>query len=156
MKIHKFIKQNWKFFIKYVIVGASGTLIDVGGFTALIRYTSLNRFIAATFSFIAAVINNFTWNKIWTFHDHDKNVTKQFSKFFLVSIGGLALNLFFLWFFALIIALFLGMASQDLPVYANSLAKLGASGAVLTYNFLMNRFWTFRHAVEQQQQEEES
>lgn len=148
MKLQEFFKSNWKYFVKYSIVGAVGTLIDVAGFAALLAFTPLNRFIAATISFIAAVINNFTFNKIWTFHDHSTAVTTQFTKFFIVSVGGLILNLTFLWIWGLVIAYLIKVTSADLPVWANTLAKLGASAVVLIYNFLMNRFWTFKPEAE--------
>lgn len=144
MVILNWAKANWKYFIKYAIVGAVGTAIDIGGFAALLKYTNITRFPAATISFIAAVINNYTFNKIWTFHDHNKAVGKQFVKFLLVSLIGLLLNLFFLWFFGQIIASFLEISSTNLGVGPNSLAKLGASGMVLAYNFLANRYITFK------------
>lgn len=140
----QWVHNNWKYFLKYAVVGATGTLIDIAGFAFLLQFTPLNRFFAATISFTAAVVNNYTWNKRWTFHDRDKHIGGQFLKFFLVSLGGLLLNLFFLWNFGNAIAWFLQTATSDLSVSANSLAKLGASGCVLIYNFLMNRYWTFK------------
>ncbi len=144
MKIKNWITHNWKYFFKYAIVGVGGTAIDIGGFAALLKFTSLSRFPAATISFIAAVVNNFTWNKIWTFHDRKSAIGKQFTIFFFVSIIGLGLNLFFLWFFGQLIANFLQSSPESLTVGLNSLAKLGASGMVLTYNFFANRYITFK------------
>ena len=74
------LKANWKYLVKYTIVGASGTAIDIGGFAALLKFTSLNRFAAASMSFIVAVVNNYSWNKVWTFHDHQKDIAGQFFK----------------------------------------------------------------------------
>ncbi len=144
--IKQFIIGNWKYFLKYSIVGVSGTLIDIAGFAALLKFTSLNRFAAATISFIAAVANNFTWNKLWTFKDHQQNVSSQFAKFLLVSTGGLLLNLAFLWLFTRLIALLIDTDISQLSVLLSTLAKLGASATVLVYNFSMNRFWTFKPA----------
>src|SRR3990172_9266078 len=100
MKLNDFIKKNWRLLIKYSLVGISGTIIDVAGFTFLVSYTGLTRNLAATTSFVAAVINNYTWNRLWTFKSRVKNVSLQFVKFFLVSLGGLLLNLSFLWVFS--------------------------------------------------------
>ena len=147
--IKNFILNNWRLFIKYTLVGATGTALDVGGFTLLIKYTSLGqtlntRLIAATCTFIIAVINNFTWNKIWTFKDKQKNIKKQFTKFLTVSIGGLILNITFLTLFSLFFAYILEVDKNALPVYLSAFAKVCASGIVLTYNFTMNRLWTFK------------
>ena len=78
--IKAWLQRDGKTFLKYALVGVSGTIIDVVGFTALISLTSLNRFIAASLSFVAAVINNYSWNRIWTFQDHVHD-QKQILKF---------------------------------------------------------------------------
>lgn len=144
MKILEFLKGNWWTFIKYVVVGISGTIIDVAGFTGLVHYTNISRNGAATISFIAAVINNFTWNRLWTFKSRVKNIGKQFFEFLLVSIGGLVLNLLFLSLFSYLFVSSLELPDvESLPAWANASAKLGASGVVLIYNFLANRFITF-------------
>ncbi|MCH7840179.1 MAG: GtrA family protein, partial [Planctomycetes bacterium] len=100
MKIRNFIVRNCWTFIKYSIVGAAVTIIDVAGFTGLLRYTDLSRNLSATVSFVAAVINNYTFNRLWTYKSHDSKISKQFTKFLIVSIIGLGLNLFFLWVFS--------------------------------------------------------
>ena len=145
MKIKNFLQKNFKTFLKYSLVGASGTIIDVAGYTWLIHAFGLNLFAAATLSFSTAVVNNYTWNKLWTYHDSEEQVTRQFGKFLVVSLLGLALNLTFLWIFTQMIASALRQADPAaLPAWANVLVKLGASGMVLIYNFLANTFWTFR------------
>jgi putative flippase GtrA len=126
----------------------TGTVIDVGGFTALITLTPINTFVAASLSFIAAVINNYTWNRVWTFQDKVHSIAKQFPKFLTVSVGGLLLNLFFLWLNIFILGqllVWIGTVAdtQSLPAWALTLSKLGASAIVFSYNFLANRFWTF-------------
>lgn len=148
MRIKNFVKGNWKFFIKYSIVGSTGTVLDVGGFGLLIAYTALGgslvtRVIAASISFSAAVINNFTWNRLWTFRDQRSHVKTLFIKFFAVSVGGLILNIILLTGFSILFASLLSIPSDDLPVIFSIAAKLSAAALVLFYNFLMNRYWTF-------------
>lgn len=148
MRLKNFIKGNWKFFIKYSIVGATGTVLDVGGFGMLIAYTALGenlitRGFAASISFTAAVINNFTWNRLWTFRDRRSHIKTLFLKFLIVSIGGLILNVILLTGFSIVFASLLGIPSDNLPVIFSIAAKLSAAALVLFYNFLMNRYWTF-------------
>jgi dolichol-phosphate mannosyltransferase len=126
--------------LKYALVGVSGTFIDIGLFALLLARTVLSPTIAATLSFILAVINNYTWNRLWTYaHVPKKNVHKQFAKFFFVSCGGLVLNILFLHLFSF----GLSHVFFPLPIWGSVLAKIGASGMVLVYNFLLNTFWTF-------------
>lgn len=124
-------------FLRYSVVGVSGTVLDIGLFALLISTTPLGdtlagRVIAASLSFVAAVINNYTWNRLWTFKHSSTNMRKQFATFFLVSCGGWALN-----------TLLFAAASLVLPAVV---AKMSASAAVLVYNYTANRFWTFRSA----------
>lgn len=144
-------KHGWTF-LKYATVGATGTIIDVAGFTLLVEKTGLGatntkRIIAAGVSFIAAVINNYVFNRIWTFKSHDREISNEFLKFFIVSIIGLALNVFFLTVFSNLFVQLLQVSTLEaLPAWANAGSKLGASAVVLIYNFLANRFWTFKEA----------
>ncbi len=146
MQFKALLKKHGWTFIKYALVGASGTIIDVAGFTLLVE-RGVGRNIAAVTSFIAAVVNNYTWNRLWTFHSHNKAVKTQFVKFLLVSIIGLLLNLFFLSVFSGMLASYVQVSVEALPAWANASAKLGASGVVLIYNFLANRFWTFKESL---------
>jgi putative flippase GtrA len=143
--IKKAIKKHSVPFLKYALVGVSGTVIDVGLFTLLIAKTPLGisyagHIIAATISFTLAVLNNYTWNRKWTFRHHKAEDKKRFMKFFLVSCGGWVLNTTFLTVFSSILLLMLGFLTPGV----SALAKICASGVVLIYNFIANRFWTFR------------
>ena len=44
-------------------------------------------------AFCVAVINNFAWNRLWTFDARDGHAGFQAARFFAVSICGLGLNL---------------------------------------------------------------
>ena len=148
MTLSSSLKSNAKQFGKYAVVGIAGTLIDVGGFTLLIAFTPLNRFIAASLSFIAAVINNFTFNRLWTFQD-TRPIAELFPKFLAVSLIGLALNLGCLWFYSALLQWILQIggllpAGAAIPTYVSTLGKIGASGTVFLYNYLANKWWTFQ------------
>ncbi len=144
-RVHALVRRNAKVFLKYALVGVTGTVLDVGLFALLIITTPLGdsisgRIVAATISFILAVVNNYTWNRRWTFADKKSNVRQQFSKFFLVSCGGWFLNVAFLTLFTwVLIEMF---AFGD--VSGSTLAKILASGVVLSYNFVANKIWTFK------------
>lgn len=129
--ISKLLHQ-FKPFLKYSAVGASGTVIDVGLLYLLVEYSHLDVLVATTISFVAAVINNFTWNKLWTFANRDSNIRKQFIKFLLVSLVGLVLNTFFMFVFVRIFVIWY------------IIAKLMTSFIVLSWNFLGNKYWAFR------------
>lgn len=154
-RLKKIQQQHGLVFLKYALVGISGTFIDVGLFTFLIATTFLGstpvlHAVAASTSFVLAVTNNYYWNSRWTFADASRaGSKKQYAKFLLVSTGGWLLNLFFLTIFAsllcqLLIGAGLLAAGAAIPTWGLTLAKIAASIVVLVYNFLANRFWTFK------------
>lgn len=77
---------------KFGIVGIINTLVDIGIFNVLKFIFGFATVTANIISVSAAIINSYVWNKNWTFHDKDKNVSKQFIIFVLLSIGGLIIN----------------------------------------------------------------
>jgi len=119
-------------FIKYAIVGTTGTLIDLGSLYIFVEYFGLSVLISAIFSFLLAVVNNFTWNKIWTFENKSKNLRKLFIKFLMVSLVGLILTISMMAIFVNILKIWY------------MFAKILTSGVVLVWNFLANKYWTFK------------
>jgi len=155
LALKKLGQQHGLVFLKYALVGISGTFIDVGLFTFLIATTFLGstpalHAVAASTSFVLAVTNNYYWNSRWTFAADSKvGSKKQYAKFLLVSAGGWLLNIFFLTIFSSILYQLMISASiinvtASIPTWGLTLAKIAASIAVLTYNFIANRFWTFK------------
>jgi len=55
-------------FIKFAIVGASGTLINLGLVYLFYDTIGWNEYLAITIGFIVSVITNFILNDIWTFN----------------------------------------------------------------------------------------
>ena len=75
-------------FIKFALVGISGTFVDFGIFNLLLFYKFSSNF-AYTISFIVAVLNNFYWNRNWTYPESKIHPIKaQLIKFSSVSVAG--------------------------------------------------------------------
>ena len=55
-------------FIKFAIVGASGTLINLGLVYLFYDIIGWNEYLAVTIGFVVSVITNFILNDIWTFN----------------------------------------------------------------------------------------
>ena len=127
----KDLHKNFKPFLKYCVVGVSGTAVDVGALYIFIEYFNLPLLTATTLAFLLAVVNNFILNKIWTFENKSKNYKKLFIKFLIVSLVGLILTNASMYTLVEIAGIWY--------IYS----KLITSGIVLTWNFLGNKFWTF-------------
>ncbi len=121
-----------KNFIKFSIVGLSGTLINMAVYALAIQ-NGLYYLAAAIISFLFAVTNNFYWNFRWTFKGQaaDRSVHNKYFRFLGVSVLNLGVNLLLLRFF---------VETFNLD---KNLAQLVAIGLVSILNFIMNARFTF-------------
>ena len=55
-------------FTRFLTVGAVGTFLDFS-LLALLKFLGFPTLFANSLSFSAGVVNNFTWNRLWTFAD---------------------------------------------------------------------------------------
>jgi len=129
------ITTKYIVFIKYAVVGFLGTALDLGSLYLFVDVLHLHLLFSTALSFTLAVINNFTLNKYWTFQNKSSNVRKQFIKFLIVSTIGLLMTEMCMAFFVYVLQLWY-MAS-----------KLITSGLVLMWNFLANKYWTFKDRI---------
>jgi putative flippase GtrA len=143
-------------FVKFAIVGAIGTVVDFGVLNLLIQLAGLEKVWANTLSFTAAVISNFTWNRLWTFPEsRERPLLSQLGQFALVNAAGLIINqVIFLGVDRFVLgeagllagptgglADVVGVAHFTL---AYNLAKAIAIVVVLFWNFGVNRIWTYK------------
>jgi putative flippase GtrA len=129
--------------IKYGMVGVLGTIIELtmlNFFIFFLGWTSDFQKIGANVIAVSvAICSNFVWNRLWTFPESRGNSRgKQFVKFALVSVVGVVINS--LIFFLSDKFIYSPWMSSVLAV---QLAKVTAIGVTLTWNFSVNRLWTF-------------
>ena len=125
-------------FVKFATVGAAGMVVDLSILNILYGLVGLHLLVANSISFSAAVVSNFTWNRVWTFPEsRDRPVHTQLGQFAVVSILGLAINNLVLWHVYQVI-----QTSVPTPWDYNA-AKVLAIGVVLFWNFGANRLWTY-------------
>ncbi len=159
-KLTMYVRNNQKElsrFLKFAVVGTLGAVIDFGVLNLLVQLAGIPKVIANVFSFTAAVISNFIWNRLWVYPEtRGDPLRKQFAQFSVVNVAGLLINTLIFygadrWFLGETgllagpvgsFALLIGMEHFDL---AYNGAKVIATGVVLFWNFFINRLWTFRH-----------
>jgi putative flippase GtrA len=122
---------NWAQLLKFGFVGASGYLINLAVFAALVEGAGVHHAIGAVGAFCVAVSSNFYWNRHWTFRASDGHAGFQAARFFTISAAGLLINL------AILEAL-VGAGLDALPSQAIAVA------AVMPINFVGNKLWTFQ------------
>jgi putative flippase GtrA len=162
-----------KRFIKFVVVGAIGFIVDFGVFNLLLGPfswwlapgTGLHQglvnlgltseqvsILVPTFpgaiSFVMAILSNFIFNRYWTYPDsRSKSFRRQFAQFWLVSVTGILIRVPIITFTHRSFTQFVIYA---IPDFAPMSVRLGKNLAlvlsvvvVMFWNFFVNRYWTY-------------
>ena len=118
-------------FLKFGLVGFSGLLLDFGITYLTKEKLRWNKYLANSLGFAVACTNNYLLNRLWTFQSVDPGIVVQFSKFLLISLGGLILNN---------LILYLLTEKAKFNFY---MAKFCAIVLVFFWNFFFNYLFTF-------------
>ena len=125
-------KDISKQFLTFASIGFIGTLLNFMILYTLTEYGGIWYMFSAIFAFIAAMVHNFIFNKIFTFKEQlTRKIHLRFFRFASVSISALAINLAILYTLTEYVGLFY-MLSQAVAI-----------GTALVINFLGNKVWTF-------------
>jgi putative flippase GtrA len=121
---------NWVQLAKFCTVGASGYIVNLAVYATLLAL-DVNYLLAAVCSFLVAVTNNYTWNRVWTFRHQRGHLAFQGFRFLVVSTVALGANLAFL-------SALVALGVPKLPAQALAIAL------VTPWNFVANKLWSFR------------
>ena len=121
---------NWVQLAKFSTVGATGYVVNLAVYASLIE-AGLHYNLAALCSFLVAVTNNYTWNRLWTFRGQRGHVAYQGIRFLIVAVCALAANLAVLH--GLVAA-----GAEKIPAQAVAIIL------VTPLNFIGNKLWSFR------------
>ena len=123
--------HNWVQLAKFCTVGATGYLVNLGVFSALVLWADWHHLPAATASFLVAVTNNYPWNRLWTFRGQRGHVAYQGIRFLIVAVCALGANL-------LILETLIALGLEKIPAQAIAIIL------VTPLNFVGNKLWSFR------------
>ena len=124
-------RHNWAQLAKFCVVGASGYVVNLAVYTALLNGADFHYIPAATCSFVVAVTNNYLWNRLWTFRHSRGHFGFQGLRFFFVAVIAYLGNLAIL---AALVSLGVGeIVSQAIAIVL-----------VTPANFIGNKLWSFR------------
>ena len=126
------IKDMLEQFVKFCVVGLSGTIIDFGLTYIFKEKVRLNKYISNSIGFLSAATSNYILNRIWSFENHNPAIGEQYMLFMAISLLGLLINNG---------VIYLLTKKLHLNFYV---AKVIATGVVTLWNFVMNYLFTFR------------
>jgi putative flippase GtrA len=123
--------SHWAQLTRFATVGASGYVVNLAvyslGLDARLDYRA-----AAAVAFCVAVVNNFAWNRLWTFRDAPGPVGGQAFRFAVISCAA---------FVASLATLSVLVRDAGAP---KLLAQALAIAAVTPFSFVANKLWGFR------------
>lgn len=128
------IMKNCEILIKQIlrfgVVGGSAFVIDAGILFILTEYFGIDLLISNMLSFTASVIFNYILSITWVFDVRgNRKKGKDLFIFMFLSIIGLGINQFLMWFFAK----FLGIYYM--------ISKVIATFVVMIYNFISRKIY---------------
>jgi dolichol-phosphate mannosyltransferase len=135
--------QNNKTFIKFAIVGASGIVVNIAGFTLLLALGS-NKFLASPIAIEISIIWNFLLNNHWTFRWRAMKKGAH--------IRGLSFNVVSLLSLAISYSAFV-LLSKKFPHVAPQIHQFISVAPATAINYFLNSYWTFGESKIEAKQE---
>ena len=124
--------RNWLQLIRFAAVGASGYAVNLGVFAACVHLVGIDYRVAAVVAFVVSVINNFWWNRHWTFDARDDHALFQAARFFFVSLVAFG----FTYVVLIVLVSDVGLSK----VLAQAIAIVAGT----PLSFLGQKLWSFR------------
>lgn len=125
------MKLLLKQFILFALVGAAGTALHFAVLVGIVQARLAGPVAGSICGFCAGAIVNYLLNYHITFNSNGEHLP-TFFKFFCIAVSGLCLN-----------TLIMFWLTQQWHYLASQVV---ATGLTLVWNFLCNRFWTFKES----------
>jgi putative flippase GtrA len=126
--------QNWLQLIRFAGVGVTGYVVNLAVFALCVHVIGIDYKVAAVAAYVVSVVNNFWWNRHWTFSHRREaaHPVEQGLKFFAVSLVTFGFS------YVILISLVDGAGMEKVIAQAISIA------AATPLNFIGQKLWSFR------------
>lgn len=112
---------------KFVVVGGIATLIDWVIYFVLFNYFHIFPLISNVISYSISVIYNFIMSVKWVFDTKNKSMKRLLFEFIILSLIGLIISEFIIWFFLEILS------------FNSIIAKILSTLIVMVINFILRK-----------------
>jgi putative flippase GtrA len=124
--------HNWLQLVRFATVGATGYAVNLIVFAICVHVLKIDYKLAAVVAFVISVVNNFWWNRHWTFRVRARHPVGQAAKFFAVSLVTFGFT------YVVLVSLVDGAGMPKLVAQAMAIA----AGTPLS--FVGQKLWSFR------------
>lgn len=149
-------KESIKQALKFGTVGILNTLVDYVVFYIMLAGLNVDKIWAQVVATAVAMCGSYIINKHWTFGEHAKSKKRQIAKFIITNIVAMSCTIVFTSFFHDILHVH-SWANGLLKAFGTSFrlnedmgvmfCKVIASLLSLIINFSGNKFWVFKSAI---------
>ena len=123
---------NWFQLLRFSIVGVTGYLLNLGIFAVCLHLMGIDYRISSVLAYVLSGINNFWWNRHWTFAAKDQHPMFQGPRFILVSL--------LTYGFTYIVLVTLVSDAGLMKLLAQAIAVAAAT----PLSFLGQKLWTYK------------
>jgi dolichol-phosphate mannosyltransferase len=124
--------SNWFQLLRFSVVGVSGYLLNLGIFAVCLHMIGIDYRLSSVIAYVLSGVNNFWWNRHWTFDAKHQHPMFQGPRFVLVSL------LTYGFTYILLVTLVSDVGLMKLPAQAIAVA------AATPLSFLGQKLWTYR------------
>ena len=124
--------HNWFQLIRFGAVGTSGYVVNLAVFALSVHAVGIDYRVSAVIAWIVSVLNNFWWNRRWTFRAREAHPVHQGVRFFAVSL--LAFG------FTELVLIGLVSGAGMTKILAQAIAIVAGT----PLNFVGQKLWSFR------------
>ena len=123
---------NWFQLVRFAAVGATGYAVNLGVYAICVHLAGIDYRVAAVIAFVVSVINNFWWNRHWTFAARHDRALHQGARFFAVSLVAFGFQ------YAVLVLLVSDAGMSKV------LAQAIAIAAATPLSFVGQKLWSFK------------
>jgi putative flippase GtrA len=125
--------HNWLQLTRFAAVGASGYVVNLIVFAVCVHAIVINYKLAAVAAFAVSVLNNFWWNRHWTFRSQrEAHPFEQALKFFAISLVAFGFS------YVVLVSLVDGAGFPKVVAQAISIV------AATPLSFVGQKLWSFK------------
>ena len=125
--------DNWLQLTRFAAVGASGYVVNLVVFAVCVHVIGIDYKLAAVAAFVVSVLNNFWWNRHWTFRSQrEAHPVEQAIKFFAISLVAFGFS------YVVLVSLVDGAGVAKIVAQAISIV------AATPLSFVGQKLWSFK------------
>jgi dolichol-phosphate mannosyltransferase len=124
--------HNWLQLIRFAAVGATGYVVNLAVFAGSLHLIGVDYRLSAVFAYVVSVLNNFFWNRHWTFRAREGHAVHQGLRFFAVSLVTFGFS------YLVLVMLVSGAGAHK------DLAQAVSVAVGMPLNFVGQKLWSFK------------